>query len=55
MPMLAPLRSVNEQRFSYLCNVFLQSFQDSRNFVQQCQGNVTKDADQKNVHIVAKR
>ena len=47
IPMLAPLRSVNDQRFSWLCNVFLKSFQDWLNSVQQCQGNFTKDAGQK--------
>ena len=46
--MLAPLRSVNDQRFSWLRNVFLKSFQDWLNSVQQCQGNFTKDASQKN-------
>ena len=45
--MLAPLRSVNDQRFSWLRNVFLKSFQDWLNSVQQCQGNFTKDAGQK--------
>ena len=46
-PMLAPLRSVNDWRFSWLRNVFLKSFQDWLNSVQQCQGNFTKDAGQK--------
>ena len=46
-PMLAPLRSVNDQRFSWLRNVFLKSFQDWLNSVQQCQGNFTKDTGQK--------
>ena len=46
-PMLAPLRSVNDRRFSWLRNVFLKSFQDWLNSVQQCQGNFTKDAGQK--------
>ena len=45
--MLAPLRSVNERRFSWLRNVFFKSFQDWLNFVQQCQGNFTKDTGQK--------
>ena len=45
--MLAPLRSVNDRRFSWLRNVFLKSFQDWLNSVQQCQGNFTKDAGQK--------
>ena len=43
----SPLRSVNDQRFSCLCNVFLKSFQDCLNSVQQCQGNFAKDACQK--------
>ena len=47
IPMLAPLRSVNDWRFLWLCNVFLKFFQDWLNSVQQCQGNFTKDADQK--------
>ena len=47
IPMLAPLRSVNDRRFSWLRNVFLKSFQDWLNSVQQCQGNFTKDTDQK--------
>ena len=46
-PMLTPLRSVNDRRFSWLRNVFLKSFQDWLNSVQQCQGNFTKDAGQK--------
>ena len=41
--MLAPLRSVNERRFSRL-HVFLKSFKDWLSPVQQCQGNVTEDA-----------
>ena len=45
--MLAPVRSVNDQKFSWLCNVFLKSFQDWLNSVQQYQGNFTKDAGQK--------
>ena len=47
IPMLAPLRSVNDWRSSWLLNVFLNSLQDWLNSVQQCQGNVTKDAVQK--------
>ena len=47
IPMLAPLRSVNNQRFSWLCKFFLKSFQDWLKSVQQCQGNFTKDAGQK--------
>ena len=46
-PMLAPFRSVNDRRFSWLCKVFLKSFQDWLISVQQRQGNFTKDADQK--------
>ena len=45
--MLAPLRSVNDRRFSWFRNVFLKSFQDWLDFVQQCQGNFTKDTGQK--------
>ena len=47
IPMLAPLRSVNDRRFSWLHNVFLKSFQDWVNSVQQLQGNFTKDAGQR--------
>ena len=46
-PILAPLRSVNDRRFSWLRKVFLKSFQDWLNSVQQCQRIFTKDADQK--------
>ena len=46
-PMLAPLRSVNDQRFSWLRNVFLKLFQDWLNSVQKCQGNFERDAGQK--------
>ena len=45
--MLALLRSVNDRRFSWLHNVFLKSFQDWVNSVQQLQGNFTKDAGQR--------
>ena len=45
--MLAPLRSVNDWRFSWLHNVFLKSFQNWLNSVQQRQRNFSKDADQK--------
>ena len=45
--MLAPLRSVNDRRFSRPRDVFLKSFQDWLNSVQQCQGNFTKDTGQK--------
>ena len=44
--MLAPLRSVNDQRFSWLQNVFLKLFQGWLNSAQKRQ-----DAGQKNVHI----
>ena len=44
--MLAPLRSVNDWRFSWLRNVFLKSFQDWMKFVLQRQGSFTKDAGQ---------
>ena len=42
--MLAPLRSVNDQKFSWLRNVFLKYFQDWLNSVQQRegQGNFTR-------------
>ena len=43
-PMLAPLRSVNDQRFSWLRNSFLKLFQDRMNSVQ---GNFKRDAGQK--------
>ena len=43
IPMLAPPRSVNDWRFSWLSSVFLNSFQDWLNSVQQCQENFTKD------------
>ena len=45
--MLAPLRSVNDQRFSWLRNVFLKLFQDWLNSVQKRQGNFERDAGQK--------
>ena len=47
IPLLAPPRSVSDQRFSWLCNIFLKSFQDWVNSFQQCQGNFTKDTGQK--------
>ena len=47
IPMSAPLRSVNERSFSWLRNVFLNSFQDWLISVQQCQGNFRKNAGQK--------
>ena len=46
-PVLAPLRSVNDQRFSWLRIVFLQLFQDWLNSVQKHQGNFERDAGQK--------
>ena len=45
--MLAPYRSVNDRRFSWLRNVLLKSFRDWLNSVQQCQRNFTIDAGQK--------
>ena len=46
-PMLAPLRSVSDRKFSWLRKVFFKSFQDWLNSVQQRQGNLTKDAAKK--------
>ena len=46
-PMSATLRSVSDQRFSWLQNAFLKSFQDWQNSVQQRQENFTKEASQK--------
>ena len=46
-PMLTPLRSVTRRRFSWLCNIFLKSFQDWLNSAQQRQGNFTKDSGMK--------
>ena len=46
-PMLAPLRSVNNRRFSWLCNVFLKLFRDWLNSVQKRQGTFETDAGQK--------
>ena len=46
--MLAPLMiNVNDRTFSWFRNVFLKSFQEWVNSVQQLQGNFTKDVDQK--------
>ena len=45
--MLAPIRSVNDRRFLWLRNVFLNYLQDGLNSVQQDEGIFTKDADQK--------
>ena len=47
IPMLALLRSVSDQRFSWLRNVFLKSFQDWVNSVQKRQGNFERNAGQK--------
>ena len=47
IPVLALLRSVSDQRFQWLRNVFLKSFQGWLNSVQQCQGNFRKDTGQK--------
>ena len=47
IPMLAPLISVNDWRFSWLGNIFLKSFQDWLNSVQQFQETLTKVAGQK--------
>ena len=46
-PMLAPLRSVNDRRFSWLRKIYLKYFQDWLNSVQQRQGNNTKEVIQK--------
>ena len=46
-PMLAPLRSVNDQRFSWLHNIFLKLFQVWLNSVQKRQGSFERDASQK--------
>ena len=45
--MLAPLRTVNDQRFSWLRNVFLKLFQDWLNSVQKSQRNFERDTSQK--------
>ena len=45
--MLAPLRSISDQRFLWLRHLFLKSFQDWLNSAQQCKGNFTEDAGQK--------
>ena len=47
IPMLAPLSCVNDRMFSWLRNVFLMSFQDWLNSVQQFQRNFAKDAGQR--------
>ena len=53
IPTSAPLRSVNDQWFSWLHNAFLKSFQDLLNSLQQWQGNVTKRCWPENAHIMA--
>ena len=54
-PMLAPFRSINDRRFSWLRNVFLKSFQDWLNSVQQPQADkLYKRCWPENVHIVEK-
>ena len=45
--MLAPLIFINDRRFSWLRDVFLTTFQDWLNYVQQRHGNFTKDVGQK--------
>ena len=45
--MLTPLRSVTDQMLAWLRNVFLRSFRDWLNSVQQRQGNITKEAGRK--------
>ena len=45
--MLSPLRSVNDQRFSWLRDLFLKLCQDWLNSVQKRQGNFERDAGQK--------
>ena len=45
--MFAPFRSVNDQRFLWLRNVFLKLFQDWLNSVQKRQGRFERDAGQK--------
>ena len=47
IPILAPLRSVNDWRFLWIHNVLLKSFQYWLNSVQQFQGSFTNDAGQK--------
>ena len=41
--MLAPFRSVNDQSFSWLRNVFPKLFQDWLNSVQKRQGNFERE------------
>ena len=53
-PMLAPLRSVNDQRFSWLHNIFLKLFQVWLNSVQKRQGSFERDASQ-NIFISSSR
>ena len=42
--MLAPFTSVNDQRYSWIHNVFLNLFQDWLNSIQKRQGNFERDA-----------
>ena len=51
IPILAPLRFVNDWRFSWFCNVFLKSLQDWLNSAQQ--RKLYKRRWPENVHIVA--
>ena len=46
-PMLATFRSVNDRRFSWLRNVFLNFLHNLLNSAEQHQGNFKKDTDQK--------
>ena len=46
-PMLEPLRSANDQKFSWLRNIFFKLFQDWLNSVHKRQGNFERDAGQK--------
>ena len=46
-PMLAPLRYINDRRFSCLRNAFFKLFQDWLNSVQKRQENFERDAGQK--------
>ena len=45
--MLAPFTYVSDQRFLWLCKIFLKYFQGWLNSVEQRQGNFTKGARQK--------
>ena len=46
-PMLEPLRSANDRKFSWLRNIFFKLFQDWLNSVHKRQGNFERDAGQK--------